>query len=94
MKNSKLLIGVLAVFIGAILLLNNKVSKNSSSKQTNTYAVSNTNSISSSAIGDTATDFQVSIRLRSLKRPTSSTNGEKLSIKTGNLPAMKITKRN
>lgn len=59
MKNSKLLVGVLVVFIGAILLLNNKVSKNSSSKQTNTYAVSNTNSISSSAIGDTATDFQV-----------------------------------
>lgn len=59
MKNSKLLIGVLITFIGAILFFNNKINNSSPSKQTDTYAVSNTNSTSSSAIGDTATDFQV-----------------------------------
>ncbi len=59
MKNSKLLIGVLIVFIGAILLLSNGISKNPSSKQANTYAVPNTNSTSSSSIGDTAPDFSL-----------------------------------
>lgn len=59
MKINKLLIGILIIFIGAILLFNNKISNSSPNKQTNTLAVSNTNPISSSAIGDAAIDFQV-----------------------------------
>lgn len=59
MKNSKLLIGTLIIFIGLILFFNNKISNNSSSKQTNTYTVSNMNSTSASAIGNTAPDFRL-----------------------------------
>lgn len=59
MKINKLLIVILIIFIGAILFFNSKISNSSPSKQINTLAVSNTNPTSSSAVGDTAIDFQV-----------------------------------
>ena len=59
MKNNKLLIGILAVFIGLILLLNNKIGAKSDTKQSFTQSSQNDIVGSAVAIGKTAPDFSL-----------------------------------
>lgn len=59
MKASKLLIGVLIIFIAAILFSYNKIGNGANNAQRNTDGLANVNTASSSNIGDTAVNFQV-----------------------------------
>ena len=59
MKNSKLLIGVLIIFIGVVLFLTGKIGNTTSIKKTNTQSVVNTNTPSVLAIGDVAPNFSL-----------------------------------
>ncbi len=59
MKNSKLLIGALIIFIGVVLFLTSKIGNTTPIKKTNTQSIVNTNTPSALAIGDVAPDFSL-----------------------------------
>lgn len=59
MKNNKLLIGVLIIFIGVVLFLTSKIGNTTPIKKTNTQSVVNTSTPSTLAIGDVVPNFSL-----------------------------------